>query len=137
MKILIVDDTPICLEVLHAILTKLNHEVVACNHPKAALLQFQSEAVIENHFDLVMTDFNMPEWSGLTLALQIKAACTSYYAPGYSLPIICLTGDNTWDVQAMNKRDGSPISLILAKPYGLQDIDEAIKTVIKQKAAGA
>lgn len=134
MKILLVDDDAAILDVLGVLLTTSGHEIEAVNDPRYALVRFREAAKIEVPFDVVITDFNMPVWSGLTLAMHIANCCAAYQIKA---PVICITG-NGIDVRRMNERDGGPLALVLDKGCPLKDIESAIKCVTERtKAAGA
>lgn len=134
MRILVVDDDTACLDVLSCLLTSRQHVVEAVNDPKLALQVFREAAKRELPFDVVITDFNMPVWSGITLAMYIANCCTVYRIKA---PVICISG-NGGDVRRMNERDGGPLALVLDKGCPLTDIETAIKCVTERaKAAGA
>lgn len=124
MNILVVDDDAAVLDALCDMVTRIGHAPTPCQNPKQALCDFREAVSIGQPFKLVMTDFNMPVWSGLTLALQIKGCCHAYEV---FCPIICITG-NPEDVRSLNVRDGSPIQLIMCKGnFGWEDLGIAIK----------
>lgn len=133
MKILLVDDDNAILDSFGTWLKTIEgFEVVTCNVPKEALILFRQAASELMPFDVVLTDFNMPGWSGLTLAMYINSCCTVY---GIKVPIICITGNPT-DVKRMNDRDRGPLTLVLEKGCPLQDVVTAINCVT-QRAKGA
>lgn len=68
MKILIADDDPICQFGLSRMLENLGHEVRVCASGVQAW-----EALRAEHFPVVITDFQMPEMDGMTLARRIRA----------------------------------------------------------------
>lgn len=122
MKILIVDDEQCCRDILQEILEILGHEVSVFCDPKQALADFRHEAVIDVPFQMVFTDFQMPCWSGVTLAMHLNSCSTAH---NIKVPIVCVTAV-PYDVDTMNKRDGNPIKHIVGKPYLMQDIQNAI-----------
>lgn len=132
MKILFVDDDEAILESIGSLLKSYHHTVVTCNNPIHALKLFQEMAT--EPFDAVITDFNMPGWSGLTLAMHIVSCCAVY---GIKCPVICLTG-NSSDAIRMNDQSRNPIDLILDKGCKIEDILNGIRGVVKlNKAAKA
>lgn len=67
MKILITDDERVQRETLSAILTDLGHDtVLAANFEEACV------ALGRSVFDLVLTDFKMPDGSGLDVAAKVR-----------------------------------------------------------------
>lgn len=67
MKILIVDDERVQRETLSAILTDLGHETSTSSGVQEALKDLEKQS-----FDLVMTDFKMPDGSGLDVASRVR-----------------------------------------------------------------
>lgn len=67
MKILIVDDERVQRETLSAILTDLGHETSTSSGVQEALKDLEKQS-----FDLVMTDFKMPDGSGLDVASKVR-----------------------------------------------------------------
>ena len=65
--ILIVDDEPDYREVVQMILSAKGYRVQTCGNGKDAM-----ELLKKNHFDVVLTDFMMPEMDGLELLKRIK-----------------------------------------------------------------
>jgi CheY-like chemotaxis protein len=129
MKILFVDDDLSILDSLGKWFESLEHTVITCNIPKVALELFrQASNEPEIPFDVVITDFNMPGWSGLNLAMHIVSACKAYEV---KCPIICITG-NRQDAVRMNNQSRNPINLILDKGCPLKDIENAIKAVTEK-----
>lgn len=135
MKLLIVDDDKVILELLTDMLSSLGYIITTSTDPKQALLLFRQAAADNIPFEVVLTDFNMPCWSGLTLAMHIASCCTMY---SIKAPVICITG-NASDVRRMNERDRGPLALIMEKgSFGMCDLDNAIKCVSQRaNAAGA
>jgi putative two-component system response regulator len=67
MKILIVDDDPICLEMLDAILTADGHEVLRANDGVAAL-----EMIYHGDIRMVISDWVMPNVDGIDLCKHVR-----------------------------------------------------------------
>ncbi|MBU4487344.1 MAG: response regulator [Candidatus Delongbacteria bacterium] len=80
-KILIIDDQQEVLEVLAQILKIYNHEVVAITSGHNLDKKFQMY-----NFDLVITDYLMPDMTGIDIAKKIKckyAGTKVYIISGY------------------------------------------------------
>lgn len=108
-RLLIVDDDAVILDMLTQFCIALGHSVEATNDPRHAL---RILCEVKPKFDLIMTDFNMPVWSGLTLALRIRNF--ERVDAASRTPILCITS-NVDDSERFNKRDGSPIDRIVLK----------------------
>jgi CheY-like chemotaxis protein len=75
-----------------------------------------------NHFDLVVTDFEMPVMKGNRLAVHIKQL-----AP--SLPIVMITAS------AKARRDAeNPVDALLDKPFEVADLRAALKKLLSAQS---
>ena len=68
--ILLVDDNPEVLAALSATLRITGYQVVSCQGPFTAL-----EIAKRKEFDLLVSDFDMPEMNGFALASALTLAC--------------------------------------------------------------
>ncbi len=82
MKILIVDDDDVALDVLEHALTQAGHEVVAAHDGREALELLQTDSC-----RLVISDWMMPEMDGLELCRQIRSTGSGPYI--YVLLLTC------------------------------------------------
>ncbi len=82
MKILIVDDNPIALDLLEQTLVRDGHQVVSAENGRAAL-----EVLRDGDCQMVITDWDMPIMSGVELCRQIR--CSNWMNYIY---VIVLTG---------------------------------------------
>jgi CheY-like chemotaxis protein len=116
LKILLVDDDALVRAGTADLLADLGHGVCEAGSGEQALLQLGQSP----DFDVVITDFSMPNMNGLDLARQIRQAHCA-------LPIIIATGYG-------EMRTGAEVDVTwLIKPY-LQDdlvrtLDKAIGRV--------
>lgn len=83
MRILLVDDDPMTLEVLRRALENMGHEISTGESGYDALCMLEKEK-----YDCVICDVIMPELSGLVVANIV----THYY--GSSLPIVLMSSNN-------------------------------------------
>ena len=81
-RILAVDDEPDVLDVLNTFLAPHVDRISLCDDPRRAWDLFESRPM---HFDLLLTDLNMPGMTGLELARAVKER-----RPGF--PVVVLTG---------------------------------------------
>lgn len=89
------------------------HEVTGAQNGREALELFRRE-----RFDLVITDYAMPEMRGDELAVNIRRAVPSQ-------PIIMITAYAN-SVQ----RPDNPVDIVLSKPFSFQDLRQAIAKVL-------
>ncbi len=116
--ILVVEDEPHILIVLRRILRDLTSEydIVAVPDALAALDYMQAHPVA-----LVITDYIMPEMSGLELARQVKDK-----TPG--TPVIMVTSYGTRELEQAARQAG--IQRVLRKPFALEGIEQAVREAL-------
>lgn len=79
-RILIVDDNDFGLVARQSLLAELGHEIVTSKNPEEALAFLTSRK-----FDLIVTDFRMPQMNGVEFIRQIRAIDPL-------IPVILLSG---------------------------------------------
>jgi CheY-like chemotaxis protein len=112
-KILVVDDEPQVCEAIAMMLSFHGYEVVIAGSGAAALALFAP-----GKFDLVTTDYMMPEMSGMELVQALKAQ-----APDQ--PVIMITAHSD-----MLKSSGVPLTgvdQVVNKPFLFADLRAAIQ----------
>ena len=119
LRILVVDDEPSVGDTIKTLLQYDGHEVEATNSSKEALCMFES-----GRFDLVFTDFTMPEMDGNQLAAAIKAG-----APGQ--PIVMITA------HAGTLPPSPDVDFVVSKPFRLEHLREAIAKVMPAESRPA
>jgi DNA-binding response OmpR family regulator len=115
MKVLIVDDSHIMVEVLELLFKDKGFEVLSADASKSALNLLEKQK-----FDLMITDINMPGMSGIDLGLEVRKNNTL-------MPIILFTGQ-------INKFKDYKSSLDkIGNAYYIEskDLDELLKTIKK------
>ncbi|MBM4188716.1 MAG: sigma-54-dependent Fis family transcriptional regulator [Gemmatimonadetes bacterium] len=93
--ILCVDDEPSVGVVLEAALTKLGHSPVLATSVDEAL-----RAVARHQFDLIVSDYRMPNATGLDLLTALEKE-------GYQIPVIIMTGYSSVEHAVMTLRSGA------------------------------
>jgi len=114
-RILVVDDEPFVCDAVKMMLTFDGHVVETASNGKDALEMFA-----KGKFDLVITDFAMPNMKGDELAATIKAL-----APGQ--PVVMITA-----YAEMLQSSGNPlpgVDFVISKPFLLENLREAIAKV--------
>jgi CheY-like chemotaxis protein len=120
-RILVVDDEAFVCDAVKMMLAFDGHRVETANSAKEALTLFEKEK-----FDLVITDYAMPEMKGDELAAAIKSR-----APNQ--PIVMITA-----YAEMLQASGNPLSgvdFVISKPFLLENLREAIVKVLPGKPA--
>lgn len=113
-KIVVVDDDPLVLRVHVEMLKALGHAVSIFECPKRAFCYMQSFAA---DIDLLITDYRLPEISGLELVSQLRAS-------GCGFPSMILTGSVN-DVDAGRARACDAV--VVAKPLSMHVLDGHIR----------
>jgi CheY-like chemotaxis protein len=112
-RILLADDQPEVRRVVKLLLGIDEHTVAEAANGREALNMFAPD-----RFDLVITDYAMPEMRGDELAANIKRIAPSQ-------PILMITGT----VAQWNGRAPS-VDALLGKPFGFEDLRRAIANLI-------
>ncbi|MBP1747539.1 MAG: two component system sensor histidine kinase, hybrid [Deltaproteobacteria bacterium] len=120
-RILFVDDEDLNVELNNERLTRLGYEVVATTSSLEALEIFKKEP---RRFHLVITDYTMPQMTGLDLARELLKVRND-------IPIILCTGYN--DSVSSDKAKRAGIREFLLKPHGKSELERAIRRVLDAK----
>jgi CheY-like chemotaxis protein len=107
--ILLVDDDPDVRDTVKLFLQLDEHTVTEAKNGREALEMFTPDC-----FDLVISDYTMPEMRGDELAAKVK-----HLAP--SQPILMLTGS-----AEMREGSGPQVDAVLTKPFSIGDLRAAI-----------
>lgn len=120
-RILVVDD-----QLANRELLKLQLETLGYESDQAADGGAAMELFVENHYDLVLTDLNMPEMDGYKLAHCLRLQNST-------VPIIAVTAYITEKEQRSCKDVG--INTVLIKPVLLGVLEKTIRGVVKSAPA--
>jgi len=118
-KILIVDDTKAIRDTLSDMLSVMGFEVTVAGSGNEGLSLFP-----KNSFDLVITDLQMPDPDGWTLALHVKDKSPN-------TPVVLITGSEKKKV--MEKLKGSCVDSVMFKPFTLEDIQETVRIMLDER----
>ena len=117
---LCVDDDPAMVLMVDGLLRRAGYRVTTFERPAEALARVRADP---GAFDIVVTDFNMPEMNGMELAGAIARA-----APG--LPIIITSG---FISDEMRQQAGElHVGALLQKEYTLERLAGLVHTVLEQ-----
>ncbi len=117
--VLLVDDQKAVLDVLAAMLESAGAEVGPTTEPADIMTAVRDDP---EAWDLVITDFDMPDMTGAELAIGIRAL-----APG--LPVILVTA-----LAGVAGRDDSVFDTVLAKPVDRKALVAAAESAIIRRA---
>jgi CheY-like chemotaxis protein len=120
-KILVVDDSPTIQRLLSLILQRNDHTTVTMDNGRDALM-----FLADSDVDLVVTDVNMPEMSGLTLLKQLRANERTR-----DLPVIIRTASIQEYVRQAASQNGA--SGFLAQPTSSWELKELVNRCLASK----
>lgn len=116
-RILAVDDDEIALMVLELSIEQLlpDYQIIAVENGIAALAELQKQT-----FDLIFTDYKMPQMNGLDLVQAIRQISSDIP------PIILMTGGYSYDeIQAQAGSEN--LAGFLTKPFTLPQLREMLQ----------
>lgn len=120
VRILIVDDEPVNLQVLQNHLSLAGYQVVKANNGFEALDILERE----EDFDLIILDIMMPRMSGYEVCHKLRELC-----PPSELPIVMLTAKNRVSDLVEGFRAGA--NDYLTKPFSRDELLSRIKTHLR------
>jgi signal transduction histidine kinase len=112
VRVLVVDDEEMVRSIVTQLLSLNDHEVDRASSGSDALDQFE-----KRHYDIVFTDFGMPEMTGAELARRLREK-------NPDLPVILLTGYTDTE-EAVDAVDD-----ILSKPFKLEELEATIQKYV-------
>lgn len=113
-RVLIVDDDPIVLELVSGMALRLGYHPTTAKDAVDALF-----FLTRTHYDLVITDYDMPSMNGFQLAQQIKKKY-------FKTRVIIMTGHCEQDIENSIFESGIVDGLLL-KPFNLKIMREKIE----------
>lgn len=115
ISVLIVDDSPLSQKYISKILHDVGIEQLTYADNGKQALDFLNK----HYFDLIVTDYNMPEMDGLQLTTTIRSSSNQK-----TIPIIMVTSEKNKSRLAAVKQAG--LSAVLDKPFDPKSIRELI-----------
>ena len=112
-RILLVDDQPSVREAISLLLSLDEHTVIEAGNGVEALDVFGRE-----QFDLVITDFEMPNMKGNELARRIKQL-----SPAQPMVMVTAYAERLGD-------SSNPVDALLNKPFQLEDLRRAMAKLL-------
>ncbi|MDC0602427.1 response regulator [Aliiglaciecola sp.] len=112
-----VDDQQMVCETGTLLLQNIGYQVVSFTDPLKAL-EFVREQ--QQPFDLLISDYSMPELDGVTLINKVRDVYPD-------IPAVLCSGD----IDSQSKLTKSAINKVLSKPYGLAEISQVIDQMLK------
>lgn len=122
-RVLVVEDDPALAELFkQGVAIEGSHELIVAETAEEALERFQ-----ENTFDLVISDYKLPQMNGLELIEAIRELDTSTQC-------IVVTGYRDDEMEVTAKRLG--VSKIFSKPFYIMDLRDAVSEALTKSRGG-
>lgn len=124
LSILVIEDEPTTRNMLQRLLEREGHSTVAASDGLEGIDIFKRALSQRKPFDLVITDYGMPQMNGMQVAKTIKSLSPS-------TPIIMLSG---WDsVSSLDSNSLEAVDFLLNKPVTNQELRSAIKQAMTKR----
>ena len=120
-RILVVDDDESIRQLILSVLTHSGYEVDEAENGTRAW-----EALQVKCYDLLITDNNMPEMTGLQLVEKLRSS-------GFELPVALASGGLPSDLLEQNSR--LRLAAVIPKPFTLDELVRTISTLLTGAAA--
>lgn len=125
-KILFVDDTPLNLKVVTALLKRTQIQITTASSGEECL-----RLAKDNKYDLIFIDYRMPEMDGIETLNHLKKMTPN---PNKNVPCIALTANAVSGAREMYL--GAGFNDYLPKPIDVQKLDSLIKTYLPDELIG-
>ena len=118
MRILLVDDEKELREALSQILEREGYSVETADNGQIGLKLAQTE-----DYDLLILDWMLPEYSGITICQKVRAA-------GKATPVLILTAKDTVDDRVQGLDAGADDYLV--KPFELRELLARVRALLRR-----
>jgi CheY-like chemotaxis protein len=118
-RILVAEDNETIQDVVSSILHFMGFEVALGGNGVEALSLF-----LENSFDLVLTDLEMPIMDGWSLTHCIKERSPN-------TPVVLMTGSDGETVR--KKMERAPVDSVIFKPFRLEDLERTVQGALASR----
>jgi two-component system, chemotaxis family, chemotaxis protein CheY len=115
MNIVVIDDSPVMIDVVSMVLDGMGHTVMSFSSGSEAILQ-----IPDLDLDLIISDVHMPELNGLDLTRHLRD--TDRHA---ATPVLLLTGDATPEFEDRCRQAG--VTAWLKKPFKPDDLERQVR----------
>eukprot|EP00245_Coleochaete_scutata_P014149 TRINITY_DN595_c0_g1_i1.p1 TRINITY_DN595_c0_g1~~TRINITY_DN595_c0_g1_i1.p1 ORF type:complete len:878 (-),score=165.01 TRINITY_DN595_c0_g1_i1:1036-3669(-) len=120
MRVLVVDDDPLCLLILDRMLRRCNYQVKTCQRARQALDMLRDE---NNKFDIVLSDVMMPDMDGFKLLELVGLEM--------DLPVIMMSANG--ETSAVMKGITHGACDYLLKPVRIEELKNIWQHVVRKK----
>ena len=119
-KILLAEDTDVTRAVIHKMIYKLGYaNVTQVSDGLAAQREVERATALKKPFQLIISDWNMPELTGMALLKKVRSEAQSH-----SVPFLILTSNNEKEHVLEAIRAG--VTSYLAKPFTIETLEKKL-----------
>jgi DNA-binding NtrC family response regulator len=115
---MVVDDDPAMLLMVESLLQRAGYRVTGIDQPREAAAKLQADPA---GYDLVVTDYNMPELTGMELAVEIARIRAD-------LPVVISSGFISDEMRAAAQQAG--VKGLMQKEYTLEQLGGIVHAVL-------
>ncbi|MFG0332614.1 MAG: response regulator [Maioricimonas sp. JB049] len=123
-RVLVVEDNRVMADVVRFNLSRAGMDVQVAFNGRAALGVFNA-----GHFDLVITDYQMPEMSGEELCRAIREGDHNRLVP------ILLVSAKGYELDVQSLVEEFSLSRVLFKPFSPRDIVQTARSLVEPAAS--
>ncbi|KAL2630896.1 hypothetical protein R1flu_015582 [Riccia fluitans] len=123
LKVLVVDDDPVCLMILETMLKQCNYLVTSCSRASKALALLREN---RSNFDVVLSDVYMPDMDGFKLLEAIGLEL--------DLPVIMMSANGETEVVLKGITHGACDYLL--KPVRIEELRNIWQHVVRRRGRG-
>ncbi|HOW51322.1 MAG TPA: response regulator [bacterium] len=117
--VMFVDDEPHFCTSVRLMLEQLGYDVITFTDSPGGLASFRENPTL---YDIVITDYNIPDMNGLELARRIKMIRPC-------IPVVVVTGYGGWDSLQEPSRLG--IEAVVQKPFSRAKISKVVHEILR------
>ena len=126
LSVLVVEDDEVVLNVVRSILSRMGAtHIQLARNGKEALAYFYANS---NRYDLIVSDWEMPEMDGLALLGKIRAKVPNF-------PFMMLTARSAADAVIAARK--AAVSAYIVKPFTAHDLQSRVAALIEQILASS
>ena len=118
-RLLLIDDDPLQLSMMEAMLKQSPLVVTTCNHPDEFFIYLQQQ-----QYDVIITDIQMPAMNGIDLINKIKE-----FPNAAQVPVIAMTARSDMDAELLSQHG---FATCLHKPFASKELLSVIASVAKK-----
>jgi DNA-binding response OmpR family regulator len=121
-RILLIDDEEAIRQIYAGTLTRCGYQVDTAGDGETGWEMIQAADCNSDHYDLLITDNNMPKLSGFELVKRVRSA-------HMELPVIMASGSVN---VTLSETESLGLDAILSKPFFPNELIKTVKSVLRE-----